>query len=129
MNNATAIGPKHLDRCQREATRDVVFLFQRRMLRWTGRVPDGYYIAGEHLVESGSLEISTLRDLHNAHGSEYVHETWHVEGVWLDREEAEAFGKLRSYNYPDGWRVYGVCAEGELAAVLRRVEFMGASPQ
>lgn len=48
--------------------------------------------------------------------------SWHTEGVWLDRDEAEIWGKLHHYNYPSGWRVYGVPSEGQLAFVLQRWE-------
>lgn len=50
----------------------------------------------------------------------YATERWETEGVWLTREEAEAYGKRRSYNYPDGWQVYGICAEGSLAKLLEK---------
>jgi len=71
----------HAERCQRESTRDVVFLLQRQ-----------------------SLKESNI---------------WLTEGVWLDRTEAESFAKDHEYNYPHGWRVYGVPSYGELAALLK----------
>ena len=45
-------------------------------------------------------------------------EKWQVDGVWLSREEAEDFRQRHIYR----WRhsdVYGVCANGELAEVLK----------
>jgi hypothetical protein len=44
---------------------------------------------------------------------------WRTESVWLDRLEAEAWGKVKAHRWTDGWRVYGVCAEGDLAELLR----------
>lgn len=46
---------------------------------------------------------------------------WRTEGVWLSREEAEAFAKATEYNFPNGWRVYGTCANGELAQLLKSI--------
>ena len=31
---------------------------------------------------------------------------WGPEAVWSNRADAEAYGKARAYNAPDGWRVY-----------------------
>jgi len=39
--------------------------------------------------------------------------------VFLSREEGELYGKNHDYNYPDGWRVYGVPSMGELSDVLK----------
>ena len=49
---------------------------------------------------------------------------WRTEGVWLSREEAESWAESTAYNHGgiEGrgktWRVYGVCANGELAELL-----------
>ena len=45
---------------------------------------------------------------------------WETISVWYDREEAESFAKSTKYRYPDGWRVYCVCAEGKLAELLNK---------
>lgn len=70
----------HKQRCERESTRDVVYV-----LRWRAR---------------GTRE-------------------WHVESVWLDRDEAEAFRAGHKYRWPVS-EVYGVPANGVLADLLRR---------
>ena len=44
---------------------------------------------------------------------------WETERVFENREEADGYGKARSYNYPKGWRVFCVPAEGKLADLLR----------
>lgn len=44
---------------------------------------------------------------------------WVTESVWLTRREAEAYGRDNERGYPEGWRVYAVCAEGELVDALR----------
>lgn len=44
---------------------------------------------------------------------------WETESVWLDRDEAQAFGRQHAYNYPRGWQVYGVPSEGRLAGMLQ----------
>jgi hypothetical protein len=117
-----AVYAKHRKRCEREATRDVIFVFQRRRLRWTGRLPDGYEFRDRFVFLKGDgeeAEPQTLEAIYKAHGSEYAIETWDVESVWLDRDEAEAWAKAHEYNYRDGWRVYGMPADGELAKLLR----------
>lgn len=121
----------HRRRCEREMTRDVVFLFQWRQLRSLG-VPDGYEPGddggynrvGDDCDETCPEHI-TYREAFDQRLTQgdwdvpCVEEVWHTEGVWLDRDEAERFGKSKQYNYPDGWRVYGVPAYGELAGILR----------
>jgi hypothetical protein len=117
-----AVYAKHRKRCERECTRDVIFVFQRRRLRWTGRLPDGYEFRDSFVFLKGDgrvAEPQTLEAIYAAHGSEYAIETWDVESVWLDRDEAEAWAKAHEYNYRDGWRVYGMPADGELAKLLR----------
>lgn len=42
-----------------------------------------------------------------------------VEGVWLSREEAEAFAKGHEYRWPGGWQVYGLPANGKLAELIK----------
>lgn len=133
----TVIENMHRIRCEAESTRDVIFLFQRRKLSFMG-LPDAsaavYKIGEEGDIlmtcndqgrtidppESVSLEYLFR------HGYTFgpvdtpcVTETWITEGVFLDRTEAENYGKRRSYNYSDGYRAYGVCAEGDLASIIR----------
>lgn len=46
---------------------------------------------------------------------------WDTDSVWLTREEAQQHAEKRSHHYgKEGiqWRVYCVCAEGELAKLL-----------
>lgn len=45
-------------------------------------------------------------------------EKWHVDSVWLSREEAEAFRKSHSYRWTDS-QVYGVPSNGELAELIK----------
>ncbi len=44
---------------------------------------------------------------------------WTTESVWFTREEAEAWAKSHAYRFRHGTRVYCLCAEGELAALLK----------
>lgn len=102
----------------RECTRDPIFLFQ--FWRWRLiREPEG------HLIDDGAVyplegypdvEARTIDELLSM---KCAVAWWETESVWLTREEAERYGTTRSYNYPDGWRVYCVCAEGRLGALLR----------
>lgn len=120
---------KHRKRCEQEATRDVVFLFQRRRWEVIG-YPDGYASDGEGVRpvdDNGEFtdegEYLTNKQLSEMTSGDYdvpcALERWDVEGVWLDRDEAEQYGRDHAYNYPDGWRVYGVPSYGQLASMLR----------
>ena len=119
--------------CRREATRDVVFLFQRA--KWTVvLIPDGYTVLDEVVCKADDygdpilneddepVGLLTLEQLSKIEATDYVKcaiKTWQTDLVFLTRGEAEKYGESRSYNYQDGWRVYGVCAEGEMATVLK----------
>ena len=105
-----------------EATRDPIFLFQRRVINVI-KEPDGYTTDGESWwkdEDDGEEDISDKIDNKWLLRHECAIEYWHTESVYLTREEAEEYGRQRYYNYPDGWRVFCVCAEGELAKVLKK---------
>lgn len=131
---ADAAASKHRQRCEKEATRDVIFLFQVRDLRWTGKIPDGFeLIDGRHLFHEGADhdadEPLSLADLYREAGNEYAVESWRTVTVFLDRQEAEAWGVSQQHNYGPKyvgessgdrcWQVYGVPAHGELAVMLQ----------
>jgi hypothetical protein len=117
----------------RECTRDPIFLFQAR--RWVVfGVPDDdeweFDDEGECVKwtdqDGRRMEqpsVLSPRDLAKRTFGEFdtpcALETWETERVYLSREEAESYGRARAYNYRDGWRVYCVCAEGALGALLR----------
>ena len=124
------------ERCDEECTRDVIFLFQRRRWELHG-LPDGYHTydggvyAGSDDPKDDDCDHSErdvlipLEKIH-AEGWEFgdwdhpcVTERWDTEGVYLTREEGERHGNARGYRYSDGWRVYGVCAEGDLAELIK----------
>jgi len=96
------IPPQLKDRdswCEREMSRDPIFLFQRRAIEAT--------------------EECSHDDDERDGDCETCHRFWLTDSVWLDRESAEAWGESVAHRYPDGWRVYSVCAEGDLALLLR----------
>lgn len=113
-----------------ECTRDAIFLFQRMVWIYHD-LPDGYVADGDGGViwddendypqfGPDSLTPLELSDIEGASGfGMCTTESWNTELVFLTREEAEEHGLARSYNYPDGWRVYAVCAQGELAEGLK----------
>lgn len=134
---------RHRQRCEREATRDVIFLFQTRTLTPTGWLPEGYdwdpadggiYCTGE---ASGERFPVPLVELYGRHGSQVAHSHWQTIGVWLDRDEAEAWGRSQQHNHGHQctplletredrlWRVYGVPAEGQLARLLQQAGALG----
>jgi hypothetical protein len=122
------------ERCNDECTRDVIFLFQRRRFVTTA-LPDGFEAAEGHVTQThdrcgNKLDTPidwTSEELHRdgictmVNGWEVpaAFETWDTEAVYLTREEGERHGRTRAYRYADGWRVYGVCAEGELAELIK----------
>lgn len=137
---------KHSKRCYDECTRDVVFLFQRKRFNLIG-LPAGFdctegYIdydksrdeyaddLDDHGIPSDVAaklqgdgiplrEFAELGLEFGEWGQSCVTEEWITEGVWLDRAEATQFGERKAYNYPDGWRVYGVPSYGDLSGVLK----------
>lgn len=125
----------HDERCKREATRDVIFLFQVRELTWTGNLPIGYEMDNDghevwkEGVDRENGQPTDLAEIFRNHGTEYAVESWRVIGVWLDRDEAESWGQTQQHNYGvkyknidspgRSWMVYGTPSEGSLAELLR----------
>ena len=118
-----------------EATFSPIFLFQRRKWIYTG-VPEGYdYVFDYGVVKVGDDDLPIMNDdndfvevLTNEQLAEMIQgdwdvpcaiETWETDKVFLTRQEAETYGKNRSYNYREGWRVYSVNCYGELAEALK----------
>lgn len=66
-------------------------------------------------TEQPTITIKQLYELNDEH---FV-ERWDTQSVWLSREEATEFAERTKYRYPQGYRVYGVCAEGKLAELIR----------
>ena len=97
-----------------EATRNPIFLLQVRRVIITNVDKYDYNSDDEALVDDDGNEVTNQELLDR----EDATETWQTESVWLTRKEAETFGKRTEYRYPDGWRVYCVNAEGELAKLL-----------
>lgn len=127
------------ERCKKECTRDAIFLFQRKVINWH-HIPDGWqysddilYMIKEDAEFATEDEIELFRDFSQPQVSlkemaeritdydnwEYVTEHWETESVFLTREEGENYGNAKHYNYPNGWRVYCVCAEGKLAELIK----------
>ena len=118
--------PSFRERCQHEGTRNVIFLLQRKRYILTGE-PVAYeggeyghdgegWLLGD-ILPGGKWEPredSEYLTWQELEGKECATSYWCTESVWLTREEATEYAESRSYNYPDGWLVYGVCAEGEL---------------
>lgn len=149
MKNLTYLPFK--ERCQKECTRDAIFLFQRKVIE-CHNIPEGWESEDGVLImaeEDAFLATKEEQDLFKKYTEvtnrgefhtfslpyisfkemydrmkdydsyEYYFEYWITERVFLTREEGEHYGKCRDYNYPDGWRVYCVCAEGKLAELIK----------
>lgn len=122
---------------QDEMTRDPIYIFQRACKHYDlddgcgyEWCPDcqGVYLEGhgETIHEGGAQEdtpeyeeYDTLIDEEALSDINAISKEWHSELVFFTREEGEKYGKSRDYNYPDGWRVYCVSAQGILAELLK----------
>lgn len=70
-------------------------------------------------VERPYISYKEMYDRMVEQGLEGTLDCWETESVWLTREEATIYAHAKHYNYPHGWRVYCVCAEGELAKLIK----------
>jgi hypothetical protein len=138
--------------CNKEATRDVVFLLQ---IRTVGHF-DPNHLTYENATSADDGEVWVDVDMFDTEEvakakaedrfeeenedhrfnairvdddflleKEWVTSHWRTESVWLRRDEAEAFAKSKAYKFGElgkGCRVYGDCAEGRLASILRLIE-------
>lgn len=109
-----------------EVTRDPIFLFQKKIWNLISTPDDdSYHIDTESNIwkkdDEGNItdELATWEELEDMECA-ICH--WYTDLVFLTREEGEAYGTARAYNYPDGWRVYCVCAEGSLKEVLNQFD-------
>lgn len=80
----------HSKRCREEMTSDVIFLVQSRMVT------------------------------HEGWEEEFCLENWNTETVTLTRPEGERYGKRNNHHFPNGWRVYGIPAHGDLARMIKK---------
>ena len=120
------------ERASREMTRDPIFLFQERYWIYTG-LPDGHEAIDGHIwkvdengeIPEGSEPVSDEELSKITHGDYDIAcavEAWRTSGVFFSREEGEQHGKDCKHRYSNGWRVYCVCAEGELAEILKKTD-------
>ncbi len=120
-----------------DCTRDPIFLLQRCSYQWT-EFPSGIDHDGESFVVEDEEELEdwikpfiddgvvqrtkefykVALEVENEHGWPLIYKEWSTESVFLTRAEGEDWGNSRSYRFPDGWRVYCVPSEGELAEAL-----------
>lgn len=97
-----------------EITRDPIFLLQRRHLVISDPAA---FDAIEEISEDGDLSREEAESLVSRDLAAWSYDT---RSVWFTRQEAERAGERRSHNFPHGWRVYCVCAEGDLSKLLER---------
>lgn len=100
-----------------ECTRDPIFLLQTKLHHLTGEPFDTHRDDEGDIIDDNTGEALSWEELEDRGCAAPF---WETQSVWLDRDEAEAFAKATNYRYPDGWRVYCVCAEGNLAELLKR---------
>lgn len=98
-----------------DGTRDPIYLLQSR--RWHCRNVDDYtYGDDECLRDLDGVEVD--EEYKRGHSDDWE-ESWYTEGVWFTRKEVEDFAKATHYRYTHGYRTYCVCANGELAKLLK----------
>jgi hypothetical protein len=105
-----------------EITRDPIFLLQVKRIIMVGS-PFGYVcIEGEFYPEDKMHNRDDIEPLSNQRlldmGCAVEH--WDTENVFFTREEAQEWADARHYRWPGGYRVYCVCAEGQLAELLKQ---------
>ena len=119
-----------------DATRDVVFLLQERRITYEWYALEEHYHSLKEqypaLFDQYTHEDVCNRTMPHKALAEMLITTpyaiahWQMASdcadhgnVWYSREEAEEFAKSREhYKWPLGWRVYGVCAAGELVEAM-----------
>ena len=115
--------PLWSDRCKKEATRDVIFILFRLSYELVG-TPCGYHY--NHDEEYKLLNDDTHESVENkdVFGTETIDgypaviQRKYPVHIFLSREEAEKWASDRTYNYSDGYEVYGMPCEGELITAL-----------
>lgn len=108
-----------------EITRNPIFLLQSRQIIMTGE-PKNANFDGENWVVNGGTEddyMSLTED--DLIEQECATPYWQTESVWFTRQEAERWAINHSYRFGNGrrgvdWQVYCLCAEGELAELLKQ---------
>ena len=123
-----------------EGTRDPIFALQRKQIRVT-EPPDGWeWSDGEdggfvwdewtgNVTPETDPDVDFEEDCKpflsykaaHARGGENCIEWWETERIFLTREEGTAWVQRQEYNYSGGWRIYCMCAEGQLTKVLSDV--------
>lgn len=110
-----------------ESTRDPIFLFQKRIWHLVGCPPDhsiddeGRVMNVHTGVEASNEELASMEALSYEIDHPCVIAEWYTELVFLSRDEANAYGRAKHYNYSDGWRVFCVPAHASLAKMLKPI--------
>ena len=108
----------------RECSNDPIFLFQTKDygtseadysamedLGW--HCDEGWYVSKDEDADKVTTEMMADHDIGTLH--------WDTQKVFLHREEARRYGERRPYAWGDegeGWRIFCVNAEGELAQTI-----------
>ena len=111
------------ERCEKEATRDVVFLLQTYSYS-IFFPPQGFELDSdaESWVDRQGKEWSAKEIFDRRH--ELYPDNIGValiktpRLVFLSREEAEEWVQVRWYNYTQGYEIYGLPCEGQLVSLL-----------
>jgi len=108
------------DHLFRDFTRDPIFLLQTKRY-WYAQGPYDWDSDNEEFSDEDGEPISRDRLVEEGYAGTY----WDTIGVFLTREDGEEWAAARGYRWPDGWRVYCICAEGDLVHVLAAATLEG----
>lgn len=126
-----------------EVTRDPIFLLQSRDIVFSNREDymsaDGDYESGywihcltnrdkeaEQKYFEGDADLdgtfpeppTYFLDLEGVLERGDAQEIWKTESIWLTREEATVWAEEHEYRFRMDWRVFCLCAEGQLTKLL-----------
>lgn len=107
-----------------EITRDPIYLLQVRRVNVVEEPEDAEWDGDNWIQGDLESEDSKILSEDDLIKQECAIVYWETESVWFTRDEAEIWGASHSYRFGEGrkgidWQVYCLCAEGELAKLLK----------
>ncbi len=112
-----------------ECTRDPIFLLEIRSYEWTAEgMPkeidydsdaEGLILLADKEKQLDEVETLSMQEIHKRWPDHCVEQWTCKNHIFLTREEGNTWAEARTYRWPDGWRIWCCCAEGDLAELLK----------